>query len=219
MQHVPLRVVLPPAAWDDYIAFAWAHYPWGGYCDTLREYGINGEQVGRGDDCDWVKDHNFDFYVDQMGYEVFAYYHKFRGHWDSVMEQYAKDPRNVQLRHRENSLSNPLSFDKLEDCTPRPSSVMPMTDRRSTTWRTRSASATRAAPTTSAGTIRVTRLLPRHADADVRDPRQAQRRVGHEVPELGGRALVQPTTYWQYDRLYRDIYLPRDFQVANSDRS
>ena len=115
LQNVPLRVILPAPAWDDYVAFAWAHYPYGGYYDKLLGYGINGEQVGRGTDCEWVKDHNFDFYVDQMGYEVFAYYHKFRGHWDSIMEQYAKDPRNVQLRHRENSLSSPQSFEKLRE--------------------------------------------------------------------------------------------------------
>ena len=100
MQNVPFKIVLPASAWDDYIAFAWANYPWGGYYDKLLDYGINGEQADRSDDSDWIKDHNFAFYVDQMGYEIFAFYHKFRGHWDSVMEQYAKDPRNVQLRHR-----------------------------------------------------------------------------------------------------------------------
>ena len=42
---------------------------------------------------------------------------------------------------------------------------------------------------------------------------------GTNYPSWAAVRSVQPTTYWQYDRLHRDIYLPRDFQVANSDQA
>lgn len=218
LQHVPLRVILPVPSWDDYIAFVWARYPYGGYYEALLDYGINGEHVGRHSDGEWVKDHNFAFYVDQLGYEVFAYYHKFRGHWDSIMEQYAKDPRNVQLLHRVNSLSNPLSFAMLDDlysqAVSRHANDRPMFynladeigfgDQSGTNdfcWDYPSRDYFRDTLMAMYGTLE-----------------NLNKEWGTSYASWAEVRSVQPSTYWMYDRLHRDIYLPRDFQVASSDR-
>lgn len=89
-----LAIVFPPKPWDDYHAFVWAHYPAGSYYDTLRQYGIDGAMVYRDSAGEPVKAAGFAFYIDQMCWEVYSWYHKALYDWKAVKEAYAANPRD-----------------------------------------------------------------------------------------------------------------------------
>jgi hypothetical protein len=68
-------LLLPsPKPWDDFHAISWAHYP-DGFCDLLRQVGVDATIVYR-ESGEAAIDNNFNFYVEQMAWEVFAIYHK-----------------------------------------------------------------------------------------------------------------------------------------------
>ena len=108
-------VVFPPRPWDDYRAFVWAHYPRGSQYDILRKYGINGAMVYRENEGDPVKDAGFDFYIDQMCWEVYAWYHKVLYDWKAVKDAYAANPRDNYPTWRRMCLHQEGTYAKVEE--------------------------------------------------------------------------------------------------------
>ncbi len=216
VEHVKFDVLFPPPAWDDYIAFVWAHYPQG-YYGMLRDYGINGGMLYRTNDGDRYHDNNFPVYIDQMGWEIFAYYHKRRAIWEQTIAGYGKDPRDWTLTIRRPSLSDERSFLKLRqlygDIVSKQRDYRPLFynladeigfgDQSGATdfcWDYSSRDEFRNFLMATYGEVS---RLNEQWDTDYAT--WAQVRSFH------------PTTYSQYDRLHRRIYLPRDFAAADSD--
>jgi len=112
----PFSVLFPPKPWDDYYAFVWAHYPKGMY-DLLRQYGINGAMVyrdGTGGVWEAIKEADFAYYIDQMCWETYAFYHKARWAWNAVKEAYAKNPRDQYVTRRTWCLHEDGTYDRIE---------------------------------------------------------------------------------------------------------
>ncbi len=63
-----------PQPWDDFHAISWANYP-DGFYDLLRKVGVDAT-IAEKQATDPVLDNNFNFYVEQLMWEVFAIYHK-----------------------------------------------------------------------------------------------------------------------------------------------
>ena len=72
-----------PKPWVDFHVISWAHYP-SGFYDLLRRAGVDGTIAYRDGNSDNVLDNNFNFYVEQMVWEVFAIYHKKQPLWRVV---------------------------------------------------------------------------------------------------------------------------------------
>ncbi len=219
MQNVKFGIVQPAPVWDDFVSFVWAHYPYGGYYEKLLEYGVDGEHLGRSGGGEWVHDHNFKYYVDQLGYEVFAYYHKRRDHWDAIMNKYAEKPSNVYLRHRHNSLSDPLTFQMIDDLyapaiklhAPNRPLFYNLADEIG--FGDQSGANDFCWDYPSRDLFRDT-LIKMYSTLD-----NLNKQWETDYQSWGAVRAVQPTTYWQYDRMYKDIYLPRQFDAADSDEA
>jgi hypothetical protein len=217
MQNLPFDVVLPPPAWSDYIAFVWASYPHG-YYDLLRDYGINGGMLYRDRDGDHYDDNNFPVYIDQMGWEVFSWYHKRRSEWEMVMQGYERDPRDSALTMRRYCLADEASFLKLRenygqivskqrDCRPlfyNLADEIGLGDQSGANdfcWDYPSRDGFRDFLMHAYGSLE--RL-------------NAEWQTNYS--SWGAVRAFQPTTYSQYDKLHREVYLPRDFQAPDSQK-
>ena len=95
----------PPKAWDDFHAISWANYP-DGFYDLLRQAGVDATIAYR-ESGDSALDNNFDFYVEQMAWEVFAIYHKDQPLWRGLLNQIALDRNNMDLWIRQPCVNDP----------------------------------------------------------------------------------------------------------------
>lgn len=96
-----LFLIRPPIRkWDDFYTAVWAGYRWEHF-PKLREAGINTHMVFRDFPYfEQVMAQNFDTYVDNILWRVFAPYHKWRWRWNSIKELVARDPYNQALLTR-----------------------------------------------------------------------------------------------------------------------
>ena len=96
----------PPNPWDDFHVISWAHYP-DGFYDLLRKSGVDGTIAYRDGNWDHVLDNNFNFYVEQMAWEVFAIYHKNQPLWRGLLDQIEHDRNNLDLWVRQPCINDP----------------------------------------------------------------------------------------------------------------
>ncbi len=96
----------PPDPWDDFHVISWAHYP-DGFYDRLRQSGVDGTIAYRDGDWDQVLDNNFNFYVEQMAWEVFAIYHKNQPLWRGLLDRIEHDRNNLDLWVRQPCINDP----------------------------------------------------------------------------------------------------------------
>ena len=108
VQAVSRRFTISPAAsaWDDYQVITWAYYP-DGYYDQLREAGVNATIAYRDGDFSTVLDNNFNFYVEQMAWEVYANYHKDQAQWRETLANVRADRANLANWIRKPCLNDP----------------------------------------------------------------------------------------------------------------
>jgi len=95
-----------PEAWDDFQVISWAHYP-DGFYDMLRKAGVNGTIAYRDEDFSAVLNNDFDFYVEQMAWEVFSIYHKDQPLWRGLLAQIEFDRNNLDLWVRKPCVNDP----------------------------------------------------------------------------------------------------------------
>lgn len=108
-------LLAPPArAWDDYHVVSWAHYPVGFY-DLLRQSGVDATIAYRDGDFSNVLDNNFNFYVEQMAWEVFAIYHKDQPLWKGLIAKVQQDRDNLKLWVRQPCLNDPKTDEYIHE--------------------------------------------------------------------------------------------------------
>ena len=114
-QAVGAQFMLSPAPrdWDDYHAISWAHYP-NGFYDRLRQAGIDGT-IAYKEVTDPVLDNNFNFYVEQLMWEVFAIYHKDQPLWRGLLHQVMLDRNNMDLWVRKPCINDPKTDEYVND--------------------------------------------------------------------------------------------------------
>ena len=96
----------PPHPWDDFHVISWANYP-DGFYDLLRQSGVDGTIAYRDGNWDHVLDNNFNFYVEQMAWEVFAIYHKNQPLWRGLLDRIEHDRNNLDLWVRQPCINDP----------------------------------------------------------------------------------------------------------------
>ena len=84
-----------PKPWDDFHVISWAHYP-DGFYDLLRKVGVDAT-IAYKEATDPVLDNNFNFYVEQLMWEVFAIYHKDQPLWRGLLNQVDARPQQHGL--------------------------------------------------------------------------------------------------------------------------
>ena len=94
-----------PKPWDDFHVISWAHYP-DGYYDLLRQAGVDAT-IAYKEATDPVLDNNFNFYVEQLMWEVFAIYHKNQPLWRGLLRQIELDRNNMDLWVRKPCVNDP----------------------------------------------------------------------------------------------------------------
>ncbi|HEX5410551.1 MAG TPA: beta-galactosidase trimerization domain-containing protein [Terriglobia bacterium] len=100
-------LLAPPShSWDDFHVVSWAHYP-DGFYDLLRQSGVDATIAYRDGDFSNVLDSNFNFYVEQMAWEVFAIYHKDQPLWKGLIAKVQQDRDNLKLWVRQPCLNDP----------------------------------------------------------------------------------------------------------------
>ncbi|HEV2379804.1 MAG TPA: beta-galactosidase trimerization domain-containing protein [Terriglobia bacterium] len=104
----------PPKPWDDFHVISWAHYP-DGFYDLLRQSGIDGTIAYRDGNWDNVLDNNFNFYVEQMAWEVFSIYHKNQPLWRDLLNQIELDRNNLDLWIRQPCINDPKTDEYVAD--------------------------------------------------------------------------------------------------------
>lgn len=95
-----------PNPWNDYQVISWAHYP-DGFYDQLRAAGVNATIAYRDGDFSPVLNNNFNFYVEQMAWEVFANYHKELSEWREVIARVRADRANLDHWVRKPCINDP----------------------------------------------------------------------------------------------------------------
>jgi hypothetical protein len=102
------RFLVSPAAkpWDDFHVIMWAHYP-DGFYDMLRKAGVDGTIAYRDEDWEEVLDNNFNFYVEQMAWEIFSIYHKNQPLWRGLLTQVEFDRNDLSLWVRKPCINDP----------------------------------------------------------------------------------------------------------------
>lgn len=94
-----------PKPWDDFHVISWAHYP-DGFYDVLRQAGVDATIAYR-EAGEPAIDNNFNFYVEQMAWEVFAIYHKDQPLWRGLLNQIELDRSNLDLWIRRPCVNDP----------------------------------------------------------------------------------------------------------------
>lgn len=108
-------LLAPPAhAWDDYHVVSWAHYP-DGFYDLLRQSGVDATIAYRDGEYSNVLDNNFNFYVEQMAWEVFAIYHKDQPLWKGLIAKVQQDRENLKLWVRQPCLNDPKTDEYIHE--------------------------------------------------------------------------------------------------------
>lgn len=103
-----------PEPWDDFQVISWAHYP-DGFYDLLRKAGVNGTIAYRDEDFSAVLNNDFDFYVEQMAWEVFSIYHKNQPLWRGLLAQIEFDRNNLDLWVRKPCINDPKTDDYVRE--------------------------------------------------------------------------------------------------------
>ncbi len=103
----------PPKPWDDFHVISWAHYP-DGFYDLLRQAGVDGT-IAYKEATDPVLDNNFNFYVEQMMWEVFANYHKDQPLWRGLLNQIELDRNNMDLWVRKPCINDPKTDEYVQE--------------------------------------------------------------------------------------------------------
>jgi hypothetical protein len=108
VQAVSTRFMRSPTAspWNDYQVITWAYYP-DGYYDQLRAAGVNATIAYRDGDFSTVLDNDFNFYVEQMAWEVYANYHKDQPLWRDTLAKVRSDRANLDHWVRKPCLNDP----------------------------------------------------------------------------------------------------------------
>lgn len=96
----------PPNPWNDFHVVSWAHYP-DGFYDLLRQSGVDATIAYRNGSFSNVLDNDFNFYVEQMAWEVFAIYHKDQPLWKGLIAKVMQDRKNLGLWVRQPCLNDP----------------------------------------------------------------------------------------------------------------
>ena len=104
----------PPEPWDDFHAISWANYP-DGFYDLLRKAGVDGTIAYRDGDFSAVLNNDFNFYVEQMAWEVFAIYHKDQPLWRGLLAQIEFDRNNLDLWIRKPCINDPKTDEYLRE--------------------------------------------------------------------------------------------------------
>jgi len=102
-----------PKPWDDFHAISWAHYP-DGFYDVLRQAGVDATIAYR-EAGEPAIDNNFDFYVEQMAWEVFAIYHKNQPLWRGLLNQIELDRNNLDLWIRHPCVNDPKTDEYVKE--------------------------------------------------------------------------------------------------------
>jgi len=214
--RLKFKVVFPPRPWDDYYAFVWARYPRGFY-NLLRQYGVNGTMIYRESRGETAKEADFAFYIDQMCWEVFSYYHKARWAWRAAKQAYAENPRYTLVRHRVPCLHEESTYVRLEQNYG--SMIKIHRDDRPMFYNL----ADEIGLGDQSGPMDfcweysardqwiefLKRIYPTLDDLNAQ--------WGTDYPTWSRVRAVQPTTYREYARLWRMVYLPREFSSPDSD--
>ncbi|MGH9327316.1 MAG: beta-galactosidase trimerization domain-containing protein [Terriglobia bacterium] len=95
-----------PLPWTEFHVIMWAHYP-DGYYDMLRKAGVDGTIAYRDNKWNNVLDNDFNFYVEQMAWEVFSIYQKDQPLWRSLLGRIEFDRNNLELWVREPCVNDP----------------------------------------------------------------------------------------------------------------
>ena len=116
VQAVASRFMRSPAesAWNDYQVISWAHYP-DGYYDQLRAAGVNATIAYREGDFSNVLNNNFNFYVEQMVWDVYAIYHKDLPLWRDVIAKVRADRSNLEHWVRQPCVNDPATQKYVND--------------------------------------------------------------------------------------------------------
>ena len=103
-----------PNPWNDYQVITWAHYP-DGFYDQLRSAGVNATIAYREGDFTQVLNNSFNFYVEQMVWEVYANYHKDLPQWRDVISSVRADRANLDLWIRQPCLNDPKTTEYVRE--------------------------------------------------------------------------------------------------------
>ncbi len=103
-----------PNPWNDYQVITWAHYP-DGFYDQLRSAGVNATIAYREGDFTQVLNNSFNFYVEQMVWEVYANYHKDLPQWRDVIASVRADRANLDLWIRQPCLNDPKTTEYVRE--------------------------------------------------------------------------------------------------------
>ena len=108
IQAAGAKFLLSPqwVPWDDYHNIIWSHYK-DGYYGLLRQVGIDSTIAYVNDDFPPVLDNNFNFYVEQMAWEVFSIYHKDQPEWRGLLTKVSMDRENLDLWVRHPCVNDP----------------------------------------------------------------------------------------------------------------
>jgi hypothetical protein len=102
-----------PKPWDDFHVISWAQYP-DGFYDLLRQAGVDAT-IALKEATDPVLDNNFNFYVEQLMWEVFAIYHKDQPLWRGLLDQIVLDRNNLDLWVRKPCINDPKTDEYVQD--------------------------------------------------------------------------------------------------------
>ena len=103
----------PPKPWDDFHVISWANYP-DGFYDLLRQAGVDATIAYR-ESGEAAIDNDFNFYVEQMAWEVFAIYHKNQPLWRGLLNQIALDRNNMDLWIRQPCVNDPKTDEYVQE--------------------------------------------------------------------------------------------------------
>ena len=102
----PFLLSPAPRPWDDFHVISWANYA-DGFYDLLRNVGVDGTIAYRDGNFDAVLDNNFNFYVEQMAWEVYSIYHKNQPLWRGLLNEIALDRNNLDHWIRQPCVNDP----------------------------------------------------------------------------------------------------------------
>jgi hypothetical protein len=103
-----------PNPWNDYQVITWARYP-DGFYDSLRAAGVNATIAYRDSEFSEILNNNFNFYVEQMVWEVYANYHKDLPQWRDTIAKVRADRSNLDLWVRKPCLNDPKTTEYVRE--------------------------------------------------------------------------------------------------------